>query len=84
MIAEIEYESDAVRSVLKNILASPQFASSPQVSATLKYVVEETIGGRRDRIKAYSIAIDVLKKPLNLTLRRIQLSVFWPEDYERR
>lgn len=62
MIATIEYESDAVRSVLKNILASPQFASSPQVSATLRYVVEEAVEGRSDRIKAYSIAIDVLKK----------------------
>lgn len=48
--------------MLKNILASPQFASSPQVSATLRYVVEETLEGRSNRIKAYSIAIDVLKK----------------------
>ena len=62
MIAVIEYEGNAVRSVLKNILASPQFASSPQVSATLRYVVEEAVEGRSDRIKAYSIAIDVLKK----------------------
>lgn len=62
MIAVVEYEGSAIRSVLKNILASPQFVSSPQVSATLKYVVEETVEGRSDRIKAYSIAIDVLKK----------------------
>ena len=62
MIAESVFESDAVRSVLENILASPQFASSPQVSATLRYVVEETLEGRSDKIKAYSIAIDVLKK----------------------
>lgn len=62
MIAVVEYEGNAIRSVLKNILASPQFASSPQVSATLRYVVEETVEGRSDRIKAYSIAIDVLKK----------------------
>ena len=62
MIAQSVYTSDAVRSVLENILASPQFASSPQVSATLRYVVEETLEGKSDRIKAYSIAIDVLKK----------------------
>lgn len=62
MIARSVYSSDAVRSVLENILASPQFASSPQVSASLRYVVEETLEGRSDRIKAYSIAIDVLNK----------------------
>ncbi|OUS04116.1 hypothetical protein A9Q96_14215 [Rhodobacterales bacterium 52_120_T64] len=62
MIARSLYSSDAVRSVLENILASRQFASSPQVSATLRYVVDETLDGRSDRIKAYSIAIDVLKK----------------------
>ena len=62
MIAQSVYSNDAVRSVLENILASRQFASSPQVSATLQYVVEETLDGRSDRIKAYSIAIDVLKK----------------------
>lgn len=62
MVVKIEFESNDVRSVLKNILASPQFASSPQVSATLRYVVEESLEGRSDRIKAYSIAIDVLKK----------------------
>jgi len=62
MIPRSEYTSDAVRSVLKNILASPQFASSPQVSATLQYIVEETIQSRSSRIKAYSIAIDVLFK----------------------
>ena len=62
MIAQSVYSNDAVRSVLENILASRQFASSPQVSATLRYVVEETLEGRSDRIKAYSIAIDVLKK----------------------
>ena len=62
MITQSVYSSDAVRSVLENILASRQFASSPQVSATLRYVVEETLEGRSDRIKAYSIAFDVLKK----------------------
>ncbi len=62
MIAQSVFTNDAVRYVLENILASPQFASSPQVTATLKYVVEETLNGRSDRIKAYSIAIDVLNK----------------------
>ncbi len=62
MIARSVYTNDAVRSVLGNILASPQFMSSPQVSATLRYIVEETLLGKSDRIKAYSIAIDVLNK----------------------
>jgi adenylate cyclase len=62
MKTESVFEKGAVRSVLENILASPQFISSPQVSATLRYVVEETLEDRSNRIKAYSIAIDVLEK----------------------
>ncbi|MEE9453570.1 MAG: hypothetical protein V3V13_04205 [Paracoccaceae bacterium] len=56
------FTNDDIKDVLKNILASRQFSASPQVSLVLQYVVEETLAGRAARIKAYSIAIDVLKK----------------------
>lgn len=55
-------EHTMVSEVLQNILTSPEFASSPRVSAALQYVVEETLAGRADRIKAYTIAVDVLQK----------------------
>ena len=55
-------EDETVKAVLKNILASPEFASSPRVSDALRYIVEETLAGRASGIKAYTIAIDVLQK----------------------
>lgn len=45
-----------VREHLAQILASPTFASSVRHQKFLTYVVEETLAGRSDRIKAYSIA----------------------------
>jgi Tol biopolymer transport system component len=51
-----------VRDELEKILASPAFAKSPRMSRFLKFVVEETIEGRRERIKEYAIALEVFDK----------------------
>jgi hypothetical protein len=45
---------------LDRLLASPAFTKSPQLAQFIKFVVEETLAGRGDRIKAYSIAADAL------------------------
>lgn len=50
------------RAALDAALSAPRFASSPQLSDFLRYVVEETIAGRAAEIKAYSIAVDALGK----------------------
>jgi len=50
------------RAALEDALSAPRFASSPQLSDFLRYVVEETIAGRAAEIKAYSIAVDALGK----------------------
>jgi hypothetical protein len=47
-----------IRSQLERILASNDFKVPGRNRKFLSYVVEETLAGRADRIKAYSIAIE--------------------------
>ena len=51
--------ADAVRAELSRILASPHFDASERNRHFLTHVVEETLAGRTDRIKAYTIATEV-------------------------
>lgn len=55
-------ESAAVRDQLERMLASADFAASERSRQFLRYVVEETLAGRSDRIKAYSVATAVFKR----------------------
>ncbi len=48
---------------LAAILSTEKFECSPQMSAFLRYVVNETISGNQSRIKAFSVAVDALGKP---------------------
>jgi TolB-like protein len=50
---------ERVREALARILESAKFDASPRSRRFLAYVVEETLAGRADRIKAFSIATDV-------------------------
>lgn len=52
-------DKDAVRDELRRVLASADFETSERNRGFLSYVVEETLGGRADRIKAYNIATSV-------------------------
>ena len=49
----------AVRTQLERILASADFAQSERIKSFLKYVVEETLDGRAERLKEYTIATSV-------------------------
>ena len=49
-----------IRAALKHILISAAFSHSPMLAAFLKFVVETTLAGGGDRIKAYTIAVDGL------------------------
>lgn len=62
MTVKNNFPDDLVIGLLENILMSPEFASSPQISTVLRYIVKEALEGRADRIKAYTIAIDALNK----------------------
>jgi TolB-like protein len=49
-----------VRKALERILASAAFVASDRLKGFLRFVVEETLAGRADRLKAYTIALEVL------------------------
>lgn len=53
---------EAVRAALERLLASPDFDASPRNRNFLSYVVEESIGGRGGRLKAYAIAVEVFHR----------------------
>jgi tetratricopeptide (TPR) repeat protein len=55
--------SSEVRDHLRKVLEYHDFISAPQLSAFLTYVVEQTLQGAQDRIKAYSIATEALGRP---------------------
>ncbi|MCE1237629.1 MAG: hypothetical protein LWW93_14865 [Hyphomicrobiales bacterium] len=52
----------AIRDELGRVLASDAFVASPMLAAFLRYVVEETLAGRSDRLKAYTIAVGALAR----------------------
>lgn len=47
------------RAQLTRILDSAEFDTTDRGRRFLRYVVEETLAGRGDRIKAYSVAVEV-------------------------
>ncbi|MFL6447848.1 MAG: hypothetical protein ACJ746_09195 [Bryobacteraceae bacterium] len=46
---------EAVRKQLEQVLADPAFSGAPRVSSLLRYVVEETLAGRGDQLKEYTL-----------------------------
>ncbi|WP_029075817.1 hypothetical protein [Kaistia adipata] len=54
---------EEIRTALASIQASQAFSSSRQLSLFLAYIVEKTLAGEGDRIKAYSIATEALGRP---------------------
>ncbi|MGX9990517.1 adenylate cyclase [Rhizobium sp. Z1P35] len=58
---------DDVRAQLERIITSPQFPHVGRSAAFLTYAVEETLAGRADRIKGYSIAVEVFKRSNGFT-----------------
>jgi tetratricopeptide (TPR) repeat protein len=53
---------DEVRAQIDRMTASEEFSRSPQLGAFLRFVVEEVLQGKSDRIKAYTIGVDVLRR----------------------
>ncbi|MGI9342947.1 MAG: hypothetical protein ACR2QV_08845 [Gammaproteobacteria bacterium] len=49
----------AVGAELGRILDSPDFKATPRSRDFLRYVVDETLAGRADRIKGYTVAVEV-------------------------
>lgn len=54
--------ADNVRTQLDRLLANPNFDAPARARRFLRYVVEETLAGRADRIKAYAIGTEVFER----------------------
>ena len=52
-------DPNAVRTQLDRILASPDFSGAARISAFLRFVVEEALEGRADRLKGYAVGLEV-------------------------
>ncbi len=55
---------DEVRAALEHIVVSDVFSSSPQLTAFLSFVVEAALHGKSDRIKGYTIGVEVLRRDI--------------------
>jgi adenylate cyclase len=54
--------ADLIQAQLERIIASSAFDASRRNCAFLRFIVEETLAGRGDRIKAYTIGTNVLQR----------------------
>jgi len=52
-------QREAVETALERLLAWPEISRSPQLGRFLSYIVQRTLEGNEQSIKAYSIAVDV-------------------------
>ena len=57
-----EAEKTRVRACLSKVLASPIFAHAPRQQRFLRYLVDETLDGNPERLKGYTIAIEVFDR----------------------
>lgn len=58
-----------IRAQLDRILGSPEFNVPTRVRQFLSYVVEQTLAGHADRIKAYSVAVEVFGRDANFDIQ---------------
>ncbi len=56
-------EEQAVRKQLERMIATPAFSGAPRLSSLLRYIVRETLAGRGDQLKEYTLGIEALGRP---------------------
>ena len=59
------FSEDLIYAQLQKIFLCPVFAVSDILRRFLSYIIDETLGGRSNTIKEYTIAINVLNKPIS-------------------
>ena len=57
-----QLDESRVRAEIERVLSSSEFAGSDRRRCFLSYIVEETLAGRADRLKAYNIATDAFHR----------------------
>lgn len=63
MTSKASISAEAATAHLVHVIASPQFRNAPRLSRFLSYVVKESLAGRVDRLKGYTIGLEVFDKP---------------------
>ncbi len=58
-----------IRSQLNRVLTSPEFSVPERLRHFLSYVVEQTLSGQADRIKAYSVAVEVFGRDVKFDIQ---------------
>src|SRR5262245_10159162 len=53
---------EEVRAELKLVLTAPTFVSSERLSALLRFIVEETLAGRSNELKEYTLGGEVFER----------------------
>ena len=53
----------AIREQLDRVLSSPEFHATDKLRDFLRFIVEEKLAGRAERLKGYSIAVSVFGRP---------------------
>jgi hypothetical protein len=54
-----------ILNALRRVIASPYFVNSERKRRFLEYIVQETLAGRADRIKEYTVAVGVFDRDPN-------------------
>jgi hypothetical protein len=62
IMQESEPPPDVVRAQVQRMTASDVFVKSPQLAAFLLFIVEAVLRGRGDRLKGYTIGVEVLRR----------------------
>jgi hypothetical protein len=55
-------QPDEITAAAERMIASDVFSRSPQLGAFLRFIVDAVLGGKGDRIKAYTIGVEVLRR----------------------
>ncbi|MDF2688555.1 MAG: adenylate cyclase [Microvirga sp.] len=63
--AQSQPSADDVRAQLERLVASPDIDLPPRARRFLRYIVEETLAGRGNRIKAYTVGTEVFERDSN-------------------
>lgn len=63
--AQLQPSAEDVRAQLDRLVASPDLDLPARGRRFLRYIVEETLAGRADRIKAYSVGTQVFERDAN-------------------
>ena len=61
---------EAIRLHLERVLAGPQFANAPSMCKMLRFVVEHALAGTADRLKEYTLGVEVFGRGDNFDPRQ--------------